>query len=91
MAKKARGIISTCKSYMFKDKDPVIDQLRTLAQNEYGKLDYRILRKISDGGGASVSCMAGWFFGDTRKPTNQTAEATGRTMGYHRVWQRVKK
>lgn len=91
MAKKARGVITTCKSYMFRDKDPVIDQLRTLVKDEHKSLDYSALKKVTDGGGPSVSCMAGWFFGDTRRPNNQTAEAAGRTLGYHRVWQRLKK
>lgn len=91
MAKKARGIITTCKSYMFKTKDPAIDEVRTLVQDEYGKLDYGTLEEIKQGGGPSVGCMAGWFFGDTRRPNNQTLEAAGRTIGYKRVWQRLKK
>lgn len=91
MAKKnSRGHLPTYKSYVFKDKDPVIDQLRTLVQDEFKSLDYAALNKIHEGGGPTVSCMAGWFFGDTRRPQSPTIEAAGRSIGYHRVWQKMK-
>lgn len=81
-----RGFI-TYKAYVFKDKDPVIDQLRTMAQRRYGsKLNYKSLRQIQDAGGPTVGCMVGWFFKDTRSPKNPTIEAAGRAMGKKRVW-----
>lgn len=83
---KGRGFI-TYRAYVFKDKDPVIDELRTLAQQRYGgKLSYSTLRRIQEGGGPTVSCMVGWFFKDTFRPQNPTAEAAGRAMGFKRKW-----
>ena len=76
------------RSYVFRDKDPVIDQLRTMAQraSKGHRLNYTTLRRIQDDGGPTVSCMAGWFFGTTKRPQNPTVEATGRALGKKRVW-----
>lgn len=75
------------KSYVFKDKDPVIDQLRTLIEDHLGR---RVTRKdlvdISDLGGPTAGCMSSWFFGDTCRPQNPTIEAAGRAIGYERRW-----
>lgn len=90
MAKKARGMITTCKSYMFKDKNPAIDQLRTMVKDTHGGVNYGTLQKVFEDGGPSVSCMAGWFFGDTLRPIDHTIEAAGRAMGYKRTWVRLK-
>lgn len=79
------------KSYVFKDKDPAIDKLRTLVQDTYGELNGRALRQIEQSGGPSFGCMNAWFFGDTKRPTNPTIEAAGRAMGFERRWVRMKK
>lgn len=84
----ARGL-KLYQSYMFRTKDPVIDELRTLVQDQYGKLSHKALRTIEENGGPSASCMAGWFFGKTKRPQNPTAEACGRSMGYKRVWRKM--
>jgi len=76
---------------MFRDKDPVIDQLRTLAKDEYGGVDGEAMRLIHEAGGPSVGAMNGWFFGDTMRPQNPTVEAAGRAMGYHRTWTKLKR
>lgn len=73
-------------SYMFRTKDPVIDELRTEIQQKYGRITHKTLRKIEDGGGPSVGAMVGWFHGDTLRPSNAGVEATGRSMGRKRVW-----
>jgi hypothetical protein len=75
---------------MFKDKDPVIDQLRTMIKDEFGGCDYSALNKIHEAGGPTVGCMANWFFGETKRPQNPTVEAAGRSFGYQRVWQKLK-
>jgi hypothetical protein len=74
------------KAYLFKDKDPVIDELRTLVQTTYGKLNASALQKIKDAGGPSIGAMNGWFFGGIKRPQNPTIEAAGRAMGYRRKW-----
>jgi hypothetical protein len=77
-------------SYMFKDKDPVIDELRSIIVQERGKLSNKVLTQIHVEGGPSVAAMSNWFFGDTMKPQNPSAEACGRSVGYHRVWEKMK-
>ena len=79
------------KSYVFRDKDPVIDELRTLAEQHFGhRIDGNVLTQIADDGGPTSGCMWAWFFGDTKRPQNPTIEAAGRAMGYQRVWKRMR-
>jgi hypothetical protein len=81
-----RGALRLYKSYMFRSKDPVIDELRTLLQDSRGKLTKSTLRQIESDGGPTASCMNGWFFGKTRRPQSATLEAAGRALGFKRVW-----
>jgi hypothetical protein len=75
------------QSYLFRGKDPGIDELRTEIQDQHGgKLNHKILKRIEEDGGPSVGCMAGWFFGSTQRPQNATMEAAGRANGLKRVW-----
>lgn len=88
----SRGFIGkTYQSYMFKTKDPVIDELRSLVEQTFGKrVAGDSLKHIEEAGGPSTSCMRAWFFGKTRRPQNPTIEAAGRAMGFMRVWQKMK-
>jgi hypothetical protein len=76
------------KSYMFRTKDPVIDELRTIVQNETGdqRLRSKTLKVIESDGGPTVGCMQGWFRGKTKRPQSASLEAAGRAIGYKRVW-----
>jgi len=78
------------KSYLFRSKDPVIDQLRTLIEDQTGERlnKGKVLRQIEKQGGPTASCMGGWFFGKTKRPNNCTIEAAGRALGYERVWKK---
>jgi hypothetical protein len=87
---KGNGRLPIYKSYVFKDKDPCIDELRTVVQDTFKLLNHRALVEINAQGGPSVSAMNGWFFGKTRRPSNCTIEAAGRALGYHRVWRKEK-
>lgn len=80
--------MKTYRSYLFKTKDPVIDELRTMIEDNAGKkVGARgVLQEIEKGGGPTVSCMRGWFFGKTKRPQNPTVEAAGRSIGYKRTW-----
>jgi len=85
---KGRGFIRY-EAYSFKDKDPVIDELRTLLQDmNGGKLDGSIFKKVHENGGPTEGCLRAWFFGKTMRPQNPTIEAAGRAMGYRRKWVR---
>jgi hypothetical protein len=90
--KKANGYHAPIyKSYVFKDKDPVIDQLRTLAEDFFReKVTPKNLRTIETGGGPKVGTMKQWFFGRTKRPTNATIEAAGRSIGFERKWSKLK-
>lgn len=97
MAKKATNGsgLKLYKAYNFRDKDPVIDQLRTLVEDTFGikvrgKGLSKALRQVEESGGPSVACMHSWFMGKTKRPQNPTVEAAGRAMGYQRVWQKMK-
>jgi hypothetical protein len=77
------------KSYMFRDKDPAIDELRTVIQRASGginRLNNKTLTHIEREGGPTVTCMRAWFFGETKRPQNATLEAAGRALGHKRVW-----
>jgi hypothetical protein len=91
MAKKGNGSYHApiYKSYVFKDKDPVIDELRTLAEDYFGqKITGKNLKQIETAGGPSNSTMRSWFFGKTKRPASATVEAAGRSIGFERTWRR---
>jgi transcriptional regulator with XRE-family HTH domain len=75
----ATTAISTYKTYSFVDKDPAIDELRTLVQDS--ELSYD---DISEACGVASSTLWNWFNGDTRRPQNASLEAVGRALGYRR-------
>jgi hypothetical protein len=84
-------VSKTYKSYLFRTKDPVIDELRTLIEDSVGsRVKGKHLVKIERDGGPSASAMRGWFFGKVRRPQSAGVEATGRALGYKRVWERMK-
>ena len=81
----------TYGSYRFRNKDLVIDELRTLIEeNDGARVTGKRLAKIERDGGPSASAMRGWFFGKTRRPQSASIEAAGRAIGYLRVWQKMK-
>lgn len=97
MAKKRKGNggvgadMPLYRSYVFTDKDPAIDELRTLVERHYGhRVTGADLSDIRDEGGPHQSTMRSWFFGKTKRPTNPTLEAAGRAMGYRRKWVRMR-
>jgi hypothetical protein len=79
-------------AYVFKTKDPAIDELRTVVEDHFGhRVTFKDLTHIHESGGPSVGAMQAWFFGGTLRPQNPTLEAAGRALGYERVWQRMRK
>jgi hypothetical protein len=92
MAKRPNGYMPPIyKSYVFRDKDPAIDELRTVIADHFrGKLSSKQLREIEEAGGPTQGCMTSWFFGTTKRPQNATLEAAGRAMGYERIWRKAR-
>jgi transcriptional regulator with XRE-family HTH domain len=65
------------KSYSFRTKDPVIDQLRTVVKDE--GVSYQ---QLADASGVSAGTMWNWFHGATRRPQHASVMAVTRAMGY---------
>jgi hypothetical protein len=63
-------------SYVFRDKDPVIDYLRT-AKAKAGVTD----GKIASDSGVSHGTLRNWFVGKTRRPQFATIVAAARGIG----------
>jgi hypothetical protein len=65
------------RSYSFKDKDPIIDTVRTLVQQE--GVRYKDVQLAS---GVSTSTLYNWFDGETKRPQFATVMAVVRSLGY---------
>ena len=73
----AKRTINMYKSYSFKDKDPVIDRLRTIIQDE--GVSYTEIEAMS---GVTATTMWNWFTGPTKRPQFATVMAVARSLGY---------
>ncbi len=76
----SRGIL-VYKTYSFREKDPIIDELRTMLQDE--GLSYH---EIHMRGGPTEITLYNWFKGATRSPKTDSASAAAGAMGYTRKW-----
>ncbi len=74
------------RTYRFRDKDPVIDEMRTLVQDEGLIKKLHIVSQLS---GVSTSTLDNWFNGDTISPQNRTICAVTSSLGYERKWEKV--
>lgn len=72
-----RGVFKPYKSYNFKDKDPIIDRLRTAIRDE--GVSWGDIHETS---GVSVTTLNNWFNGDTLRPRFATVMAVFRSIGY---------
>src|SRR5262245_21894348 len=82
MAKKVThgGGYKLYKTYSFKDKDPIIDQLRTLIQDQ--EEQYSSVSLMS---GVSTTTLYNWFHGETKRPQFASVMAVARSLGYDLV------
>lgn len=77
-------------AYLFRSRDPSIDELRTVVEDHFGhRVNVKDLAKITEDGGPTTGTMKNWFFGKTMRPQSATLEAAGRALGYRRVWQKL--
>jgi hypothetical protein len=86
------SVMGTYKSYVFRDKDPAIEELRALFErhNLQGeRMTRKDLAEIEKGGGPKVGTTSNWFFGKVRRPHNASLEAAGRSIGWRRVWKKT--
>jgi hypothetical protein len=70
-------VLKPYKSYNFRDKDPVIDRLRTIVADEGASY-----LQIHEASGVSLSTMYNWFSGPTRRPTHAAVAAVAGALGY---------
>ena len=67
----------TYKSYNFVDKDPIIDEVRTVF-NASG-VNFKWIEAES---GVTSQTLSKWFSGQTKKPQAATVNAVLRSLGY---------
>jgi len=67
----------TYKSYNFIDKDPMIDEIRTIV--ERSGATYKWINATS---GVNVNTLSKWFDGSTRRPQAATMNAVLRSLGF---------
>ena len=65
------------RSYSFREKDPIIDHMRTIIEVE--GVSYK---KVTEQSGVSSTCLHGWFRGQTKRPQFCTIMAVARSLGY---------
>lgn len=80
------GALRLYRSYVFQDKDPVIDRVKTIVQDE--GLSYAEVQIIS---GVRASTLTGWFTGPVRKPQYATVAAVTAALGYEQKFVRARK
>jgi transcriptional regulator with XRE-family HTH domain len=80
---KKHSSIPLYKTYMFKDKDPVIDRLRTMVADDGSKYS-----EISNASGVSYSTLHNWFDGATRRPQYATIAAVAGALGYEMTFKK---
>jgi hypothetical protein len=68
--------LKTYKSYVFRDKDPVIDFMRTAVKDS--GLSYV---EIHANSGVAASTLHSWFEGTTKRPQFATVNAVARSLG----------
>jgi hypothetical protein len=76
----ARGTMKLYKSYMFRDKDPIIDAMRTAYEDAGGHY-----RDIKDRSGVSYSTIHNWFKGKTKRPQFATVAEFAIACGKHGI------
>jgi hypothetical protein len=84
----ARGFMRTYRTYSFIDKNPVIDKVRTLVQDEGLMTDLGAMHEIS---GVATTTLRNWFFGDTRNPNHSTVAAIVTSLGYEEQFIKARK
>ena len=75
----ARGFLRVYRTYNYIDKNPVIDKVRTLIQDEGLIKKLSVVHEIS---GVSTSTLDNWFNGTTRSPQHATIAAVITSLGY---------
>jgi transcriptional regulator with XRE-family HTH domain len=65
------------KSYVFKDKDPIIDKLRTIFRDE--GLD---IKTVAADSGVHETTIYAWLYGVTKRPQHASLKAVFNACGF---------
>jgi hypothetical protein len=75
------------RTYRYIDKNPVIDKMRTVLQDEGLFTKLNLVHELS---GISSSCLYGLFHGDTRNPQHRTVAGVMSSLGYEETFVKTK-
>lgn len=78
--------IKVYNSYRFVDKDPIIDQIRTIVADSG-----ETYKQIHEDSGVSTATMHNWFLGGTKRPQFASVNAIARALGHELVFVPIKK
>jgi transcriptional regulator with XRE-family HTH domain len=78
------GTLKASNSYLFKEKHPLIDVLRTHIQDE--KVTYQEIHQKT---GVSVGTLVRWFDGTTRRPQATTLNQVANYFGLELNWKNI--
>jgi hypothetical protein len=67
------------RTYRYIDKNPVIDKMRTVLQDEHLFTKLGLVHELS---GISTSCLHALFHGNTRNPQHRTVAGVMTALGY---------
>lgn len=73
---EAQARVPIYRTYSFRDKDPIIDVMRTLVDDS--SISYK---DISDDCGVSTTTLYNWFQGTTKRPQFCTIAAVAGALG----------
>lgn len=76
------------RTYRFIDKDPVIDEVRTIVQDEGLMKSLKIVSQLS---GLTITTLTNWFSGGVRRPQNASVMAVITALGYERKFVKARK
>lgn len=77
------AIFRTLRTYRFIDKDPVVDELRTLVEDR-GLM--KQLGHVAELAGVARGTVHNLFNGETKQPRNRTVMGIATSIGYRREW-----
>ena len=83
----ARGFIRVYRTYNYVDKNPVIDKVRTIIQDEGLIKKLNIVHEVS---GVATATIDRWLNGDTRNPQHGTIAAVITSLGYEERFVKTK-
>src|SRR5580692_1411869 len=83
----ARGVLRVHRIYNYIDKNPVIDKVRTILQDEGLIKKLNVVHEICD---VSTSTVDGWLNGDTRNPQHHTIARVITGLGYEEQFVKTK-